>query len=171
MGTEFLEKYLEQGFSRIAVVNRGFYQSASSHVETTDETIVARKGSNFVRVNLSEHIEFVKKGSRSGPSLTEEEISESEYLKLPGKRSSTPQLQLQLCKHVVKAPCGANNFTKNLCRQRPLAQNAMKGWLTGKDLTDNFGAAAAIRSVTAPSIFLPNRGGDTTHTVQPVQSS
>jgi hypothetical protein len=89
---QFLEKYLEHGFSQIAVVESDFSQSSSSHVETTDGTIVAKKGDKFVKVHVHEYIEFLK-GPHQPPSLTVNEISESEYTELSaGKEiADTPQ--------------------------------------------------------------------------------
>ena len=81
MATEFLETYLEHGYTDIIVIDYDHSESASGHVETTNETIVAKKGKKFVRAHLHEHLRFLG-GPGNGISITREDITQREYLKL-----------------------------------------------------------------------------------------
>jgi hypothetical protein len=90
--SEFLGKYLEYGLTKIAVIDYDHSESASGHVETTDETVGAKKGNRFVKAHLHEYLQFLK-GPSDPPSITQEEITESEYLRLStGKKiADTPE--------------------------------------------------------------------------------
>lgn len=83
--SEFLEYYLERGFSHIVVIDYEHQESASGHTERTTETVVAKKGKKFIRATLHERLRFLG-GPGPGKSVAEEEIAEKEYNKLVSDR-------------------------------------------------------------------------------------
>jgi hypothetical protein len=78
----YLSAYLDHGFSRIVVIDHEHSESGSGHVETTNETFIARKGKKFIKAVLHEHLRFLGGPGHGVSIVSEEEISEREYLKL-----------------------------------------------------------------------------------------
>jgi hypothetical protein len=62
--SEFLEKYLDAGYSGIVRIAYDHKESGSGHIEKTTETVVARKGKNYFQVEAYQRLAFL--GNSSG---------------------------------------------------------------------------------------------------------
>ncbi|SRR6266404_3118399 len=85
--SEFLRKYFDVGLTDIVLVNHQWREigGGSWPDEETDETVVAKKGKQFVRLTVRLHVGFGFNVGSWTDVLSEEEIGQKEYETLASK--------------------------------------------------------------------------------------
>lgn len=76
--SEFLEKYIDGGYSDIVSISYEHKESGSGHREKTWETVVARQGKLFFRIDVYSMMVFIGHGSGEF-RMTPTQIDEREY--------------------------------------------------------------------------------------------
>src|SRR5258708_27934945 len=80
---KFLGEYMAMGLTKIAVVEHSFEESEAGYgSQDTSEAVVARKGDEYVKVSVSEHMKFGFKGKRRFQVTSEDAISKDQYSQL-----------------------------------------------------------------------------------------
>jgi topoisomerase-like DNA binding C4 zinc finger protein len=97
--SDYIERYLADGYSDIVVLSHDYEESASSHLDTTRETVIARKRGDFFKLETHERRNYLKMASNEFTQILTS-ISVDEYKTLCARKAiiDTPQVREKIAR-------------------------------------------------------------------------